>query len=552
MPEAAESGVLQPFDTVPRPVLLFGVVALFTLGAALNLARSWFSERFQWRLREDWILRIMRNFLEMPYLEFRSRRLGGLMEVLGTETRMGAMCIWELVEGSARVIYFVVLVLVFVATDWRAALVVATFAVALALVARPRLFRRSTELGQLQIELNQSWKAVATESLLGFREIKILGKEREATEALKDDLSAMTRAASLRRLLRSAPNALSTLAFVLLALSLIGARQLFAGVDWTSWVPVLGFAIVLSRRLMILAAAVVSHSAAFRGHLPSLAFVKQHLEMRDTNLDRLPEAPGERGGEGNREPDLEPATLRRRLSQTGGPGPEISFEGVDFSYPGKPALFRGLSFTLPAGKVSVLMGRSGAGKSTIADLLLGLVQPTAGAIRIGGEALHDLDPKAWREVVGYVSQESFFFNATVRANLQAARADASDEALLEACRVAGAEVFLNRLPDGLDTVLGERGPELSGGERQRLAIARAILRKPPLLVLDEVTSAVDPQTAVGIWERLSSLGSVSTVLVLSHGVPAGLRVDQALYLENGQIQRGTVPEKAVSEGETAS
>ena len=518
---ALPSRLFSGLQGLPTPWILLLVLALFASSAALSLARSWFSERFQWRLRKAWVLRIKGNFLELPYLEFRSRRLGSLMNTLVTETRLGALCIWELAEGSARLVLLSVLSVILWLTEWRAAVVVLAFGGLFTLVARPLMFRRAAELGRRQLALNQHWKAVATENLLGFREIKLLGREREATESLREDLTALARTASLRRLLRSAPGAVSTLAFVALVLALFASLRAFSATDSTAWLPVLGFAAVLSRRLMVLGAGAVAHFSAFRGLLPSLELV--HGAAGDA------EEEGRREGGSGRIPGAASQPKAAR----------VSFDGVDFAYPGKAAVLRRASFRLEAGRISLLLGPSGAGKSTVADLLLGLLQPSAGEIRIGREPLPRLDLKAWRRAVGYVSQESFFFNGSVRENLLAARPEATNEALRAACRVAGAQGFLEDLEEGLETLLGERGFELSGGERQRLAIARAVLRKPPLLVLDEVTSAVDPETALEIWARLSRLGPETTVLVLSHEVPAGLEADHVLGLEGGVIREMT-------------
>src|SRR5207302_9976859 len=174
--------------------------------------------------------------------------------------------------------------------------------------------------------------------------------------------------------------------------------------------------------------------------------------------------------------------------------PTIAFEGVHFAYPGgRRAAHDGLSFTVAAGEKIGIVGASGSGKSSIARLLLRLFDPQSGTVRVGGQDIRTLDPEALRHLIAVVHQDTYLFHGTVEENLRLGKPDATQAELEEAARDANAHEFIRQLPQGYRTVIGERGVNLSGGQRQRLAIARALLRDSPILILDEALSSVDAE-----------------------------------------------------------
>jgi ATP-binding cassette subfamily C protein len=215
---------------------------------------------------------------------------------------------------------------------------------------------------------------------------------------------------------------------------------------------------------------------------------------------------------------------------------ELRFEGVDFAYdPAAGDVLRGLDLVLPAGSLTVLSGVSGAGKSTILDLAGGLIVPTAGRVLVDGiELTADLAP-AWRRSVGYMAQEAFLFHDTIRANLAWAEPSASDEQMLEAIRLAGLAGLLQSLAAGLGTVVGDRGANLSGGERQRLALARTLLRRPRLILLDEPASALDAQNESHLLDTIAGLRGKTTILLVTHRPTAITGADRYLLLAGHEL-----------------
>jgi ABC-type multidrug transport system fused ATPase/permease subunit len=219
---------------------------------------------------------------------------------------------------------------------------------------------------------------------------------------------------------------------------------------------------------------------------------------------------------------------------------EIEFRDVSFSYSGELPTLSEISFRVGPGETVALVGTTGSGKSTIINLLTRFYEFDSGEILVDGTPIRDLKIRALRQQIGMVTQECFLFNGTIRENLQIGKPDATDEELLEAAVVANARPFIDRLPHGLSSVVGERGVKLSVGEKQRLSIARALLKDPPILILDEATASVDTTTERLIQEALETLMFDRTSIVIAHRLSTVMHADQILVLDHGRIvERGT-------------
>jgi ABC-type multidrug transport system fused ATPase/permease subunit len=219
---------------------------------------------------------------------------------------------------------------------------------------------------------------------------------------------------------------------------------------------------------------------------------------------------------------------------------EIEFRDVSFSYSGELPTLSEISFRVRPGETVALVGTTGSGKSTVINLLTRFYELDNGEILVDGKPIRDLNIRALRQQIGMVTQECFLFNGTIRENLQIGNPGATDEELLEAAAVANARPFIDRLPDGLSSVVGERGVKLSVGEKQRLSIARALLKDPPILILDEATASVDMTTERLIQEALETLMFDRTCIVIAHRLSTVIYADQILVLDHGRIvERGT-------------
>ena len=218
----------------------------------------------------------------------------------------------------------------------------------------------------------------------------------------------------------------------------------------------------------------------------------------------------------------------------------LRFENVGFAYEPRRSILQEVSFEIPAGRTLAVVGHSGSGKSTLARLLFRFYDVNAGAIRINGHDIRHLTQASLRAAIGIVPQDTVLFNETLAYNIQYGRPDASFEQVQAAARAAHLAEFIERLPDGYDTRVGERGLKLSGGEKQRVAIARMLLKNPPILIFDEATSALDSKTEKAIQAELEQAALGRTALIIAHRLSTVMNADEILVLDNGRVvERGT-------------
>ena len=231
-------------------------------------------------------------------------------------------------------------------------------------------------------------------------------------------------------------------------------------------------------------------------------------------------------------PDAAPARARPQMKVDRG---RIEFEEVSFAYRADDAVLRQLSFVARPGEVTAFVGPSGGGKTTIFNLLLALYSPTSGAIRLDGQDYATVSPELIRRQIGYVGQDVFLFHGSIRYNIGLGRPGATDEEIVAAARAAHADEFITQFPAGYDTAVGEQGAQLSGGQRQRIAIARALIRNAPIILLDEPTAALDSESERFVEDAMGKLIKGRTTLVIAHRLHTITQADRIYVVESGTV-----------------
>jgi len=487
--------------------LLGGFVVLVALRGAIQYARDQMRTDLQLTIVDDLRIACFQALLRAEWRWIATTRRAQQANVLLSEVNrvgVGLNFGMQLVASAATLLTYLAAATLL---SWRLTLAaVASGSVAFWLLRGQR--RKALNLGQSLTHTGHALHGLVQESLAGAKLAKIHGAETRQVESFSEATSEVSR----HQLRFSAGNSWSQ------ALSQVAGAALLAGylylglALWHTALPVLLTLVTMFSRLV-----------------PMLMTVQQqahhllHAVPAGLEVDRLL-------AEARRHAEPAPSDTRAAWPVRDA----IRLENLRVVHPERerPAL-DGLNMCLPAGQITLLAGPSGAGKSTLADVLMGLLEPDDGLLTVDGTPVRGADRLRWRTHVAYVPQDVLLFHASIRANLLWACPGASDAALHDALERASAQ-FVAALPQGLDTVVGEAGVRISGGERQRLALARALLRKPGLLILDEATSALDGDNEARILQALDRLRGQMTILVIGHSPFLVGHADQVLVLEDGR------------------
>ena len=494
-------------------VLLLLIVVALTLKSLLLLLAMAQVGYAAAHVAMDLRLAFIRALLRVRWAHFVDRRAGDLASAVSVEPRRAAgayVASCQILSGGIQLALYLALS---VAISWEVSLV-ALVVGAFGVVALSRLVAMSRRAGKNQTELQRSFMTRILQGLEGMKPLKAMAREGSLGPLIEGDIRGLNRS---QRTIVVTREALRESHEIIRAFAVAGGLYVFV----TAWgQPVDGLLVLalLFVRTLQKASLLQSHYQLAAVNQPAFAFLRSAIAA----------------AEGAREPGLGGTAPRLTSS--------IALRDVSFSY-GRGNVLEGVSMTLPAGAFIAVVGSSGVGKTTVADLIIGLLRPQHGEVWIDDLPMRDVDATAWRGMIGYVPQETFLFHDSVMANVTLGDSGISRADVETALRRAEAWDFVAALPDGMDAVVGERGARLSGGQRQRIAIARALIRDPVLLILDEATTALDPETEAGIVATIRRLAGKVTVLSISHQ-PAMRRAANIVYrLDEGRAAREGADER---------
>lgn len=521
----ALSLLLKPFagmDYTQRAVAIIVVfVALLLLRAVLNkyatVRQNAYLEDYEMGLRKD-----IYDAIGTSSWEVLSEKPGSnLIQLISIQTRQTRYCLsWTISLISSA---FTALMQLAIAL-WMSlpvTLVALVVGVGFLFLFRPFL-RKSRDYGEQFVEVTRKLHQETQNQLNSIKEIRAYGVEAYHRERF-DEISKESYDTSLRAMqLRVVPQlCYSIAAAVLIALAFVYSVLILK--TGTAQLMVL---VYIFSRLWPLFSSWQGQLQNIQTYVPAFDTIREEIEQLKS---------------GTREPAVHDGAIPFEK--------EVAFEHVHFTYQnGNEEVLHDMNFTLPCGSVTALVGPSGAGKSTTADLLLGLLRPTKGQVLVDGVGLTNETLGAWRKAIGYIPQEPLILNTTVRENLLRFHPEATEEEMIDALKRSLAWPFVEKLPEGLDTVLGDKGVRLSGGERQRIVLARVLMGKPRLIILDEATSALDYESENFIRETIRSLRNHTTVLIIAHRMATIRGADRAVVLLNGNIaEQGNLQELLTKE-----
>jgi ATP-binding cassette subfamily C protein len=472
---------------------------------------------------------------------------------LTTEVDRAGMATYQLLWAASTVFVMVAQVALALRISTPVTLLVFAAGGLLASLLAPR-FRRARQAGEAITIATSEVHALAVEHLAGMKTVKSQAAERaSAAEFTRLADTVAGRALDAVRLQADVRALFEGGAVVILAVLLVASVRVFSVPPASLFVLLFLFA-----RLMPRVSSVQQGLHQYATALPALAHIEAlqaraeaeredggaETPMKDPFVVSLPNHEHRESGHllrpsTLREPQGRPEPSRGATSsgrtETPGLRSSVRLEQVSFAYEAGARLAVGdVTLSIPAGQTTALVGPSGCGKTTVADLVTGLLAPTSGRVVIDDLELTTERARAWRSRLGYVSQDTFFFHDTVRANLRWAAPEATNLELHAALGAAAAD-FVFQLPEGLDTIIGDRGTRLSGGERQRLALARALARRPALLILDEATSALDAVNERKVFDAIERLHGSVTMLLITHRLWTLGGVDSIHVLEDGRL-----------------
>ncbi|MGW3659596.1 ABC transporter ATP-binding protein [Streptomyces sp. NPDC005151] len=521
-------------------------VALVIAGLSLvdglsSFIQTWFSGRVGQGIVYDLRCRVFEHVQQQPLAFFTRTQTGSLVSRLNTDVIGAQQAITTLLSQTVSTLLTVVLVLsTMFYLSWQitvAALVMIPFF----LLPAQLIGRRLQRLTREGMGLNADMGSMMNErfNVSGAMLAKLYGRPDEEAEGFAD------KASRLRDI---------SVTTVVWGRLLFIITTVITGVT-SALVYGLGGVLTIDGTLKIgTLVAMTTLLLRLYGPVNQLSNMQVNVMIALVSFDRVFEVL-----------DLKPLIAELPAAQPlpagDGTAPDIEFDQVSFRYPaadevslaslesialrapergGNAVVLESVSFRVPAGKLTALVGPSGAGKTTVTHLVPRLYDPASGTVRIGGQDIRDLTLRSLHDTVGIVTQDAHLFHDTIRTNLLYARPDASERDLVEACEAARIWETVSSLPDGLDTVVGDRGYRLSGGEKQRIALARLLLKSPPIVILDEATAHLDSESEAAIQRALKTALTGRTSLVIAHRLSTILEADQILVLDGGQIrERGT-------------
>jgi ATP-binding cassette, subfamily B, bacterial MsbA len=520
--------IASPFDNLPEnyrlPVMAGSIIGIIVLKNLSGYSASLVSSALTRRLTTDLREAGLRLLLEVDLNFFTQMKVGDLINRLGGEIGRATGTIGTMIRIVITSITIFVFVGLLVAISWQLT-IGATILLTLVALVNQYSIGRAKEFGRQLSDMSKGYSIGVIEVLSGMRLVKATGNEAREYYRLQKLIRDREKADFRSQVNSEAIGPVSEVTGIVGLMGIVFLGRTFFADQLETLSTVLLTYLLLLFRLLPFISQLNSARSALANNVASLEILYDFLRR-----------------------DNKPFMSKGSIPYTG-LKEGIGFQNISFAYPSRAELvLKEVDLYLPRGTTLALVGSSGAGKSTMADLLPRFYDPTSGCIMIDGIDLRQLNLKTIRKAMGIVSQDTFLFNESVRNNIAYGRPQATDEEIIDAAKRANAYEFIEKLPKGFETIIGDRGVLLSGGQRQRLAIARALVQDPDILILDEATSALDTVSERLVQAAIEELSRDRTTLVIAHRLSTVQKAHQIAVLDKGRVVEVGTHEELLRKG----
>jgi ATP-binding cassette subfamily B protein len=508
--------VVEFFNYIKLPVTFVAITTFFIVviifkNAVRSLSKFVFSKLY-FRLIREVIFDEFRTFLSSSWQFFTSKKYGVLGNTVVKETGSAGLAFEassEILSNALNILFYLCIAFMI---SWKLTAIVLVL-VGVSLIPFSLLGRITYKIGKYHTNAGNEFQGLIMETFNAAKLIFGFGNQEKSISILANIMPVYIRSAIQFIMIR----VITPLAF-----EPIGMVILISAV----YLGLYRFNLGLSEVFVMLYAFRMGSSYAL-----NITNQKNIIQNAGPSLEQIYNLKNEA------ELMVQPSGSEKFL----GLRKEIRMKDVSFSYPTYENVLNNISLVIPKGKMIAIVGKSGSGKTTLIDIIMGFYQAQSGRYLLDELPFERVDVKSWRKRIGYVPQDAFLFNMSLKDNLLWSNENATDEEIRNACEIANADEFIERLPERLDTIVGERGVRLSGGQRQRIALARAILRKPEVLILDEATSSLDSHSELLIQGAIEKIAKSTTMIVIAHRLSTIKKSDYVYVLDEGYIvEEGSV------------
>jgi subfamily B ATP-binding cassette protein MsbA len=489
------------------------ILIVILIKNSLLYVKAVLSVYFQASLKKYWSARIMEKYINAEYDYIVTQKRGTLINNLINEPMIASSkFIGQLIEYVSKIVMSLGIYCIMFVVNWKITLSLSLLGMFFLFLFWKFTTALSVSIGKKRLALNQEITVEGEQSLNGIRQVKLFSLEGSVNMTFSQKFSQLRDILVKLSTFQELPAPLGEVFITVCFISALVYFQYFKRVSVVEILPMFTFLIVAFGRLFENISFIVSGRLWLLSYVPGVKLISEILSSKEIGQENLLSG-------------IHITELRER----------IELKNITFAHKGSNIVFQGLNMVIPRGKITAIVGKSGSGKSTLVDLLCGLYKGYTGRIIIDGRELSEINLSSWRKMIGFVSQDTFLFNTSIRENILLGNQAATEEEIVNAAKLANIHDFIKTLPKGYDTVLGDRGLKISGGQRQRITVARAIIRSPELFIFDEATSSLDLESERSIQASIENMKGKKTIIVIAHRLSTIENADLIYLLEGGRV-----------------